>query len=86
MELIYNIMYLYSHKLTPFIADDILLFKEYRQVFKPVAVTLVILQSEVKAFMGLLLPAITMYMKKLKVVKDKRLYFCSPLVDCLIVY
>ena len=61
---------------TRFLAD-------YRDVMKPMAQALDILQAEKKAYMGYLLPTLTMLQEKLRARREVT-QTCGPLVDALL--
>ena len=59
--------------------------KEYHVVMRPVSLALDQLQSEEKAFMGILLPTSAMAIKKLRdVLASNEVAVCVPLVTVLI--
>ena len=67
-----------------FVPGEVTFLNEYSNVMKPVAVSLDILQGEDKAFMGILLPIISVCTTKLKILKESTLTYCAPLIDALI--
>ena len=63
---------------------DINFFKEYVTIMKPVAVSLDILQGEDKAYAGILLPVLTVCLRKLTAARASRILYCEPLLNALL--
>ena len=66
-------------------SGDVIFLREYREIMQPICQSLNILQSETIAFLGCLLSAISMAMKKLKELKSSnKIAVGLPLIDSLI--
>ena len=66
-------------------SGDVIFLRECREIMQPICQSLDILLSEAKAFLGCLLPTISMVMKKLKELKsNNKIAVGLPLIDSLI--
>ncbi len=71
-------------KVSSFTSGDILYLKEYEQVMGIVATALDKLQGESQAYLGCLLPILSVAMMKLRDLRTRPLSYCRPLVEALL--
>jgi len=67
-----------------FTLQEIQLMNEYCDVMSPLADTLDFLQGEESMYMGFLLPSLYALEKKLKAIDNKKLVYCTPLLQIII--
>ena len=76
---------LFLLKLNFYFSGDVLFLKEFHKTMHPVSQALDILQSEEKAYLGMLLPTIAMCLKRLRDMKEsKNIKICLPLLNALV--
>lgn len=63
-----------NEEFEPFTDDEIIILKEYEQLYKPIAEVLDIMQGEEKAYLGMVLPLIRITIKKIEAIEENLIY------------